>query len=64
MLKLELFPIRDYSNITKALLDWVGGFKNWPFLLTNSTERVSGLENLSKHAYVWLFIFDFTSTSM
>ena len=29
-----------------------GGFRNWPFLLTNRTQRVGGLENLPKHAYV------------
>ena len=30
----------------------MGGFRNWPFLLTNSTQRVGGLENAPKHSYV------------
>ena len=33
--------LRDYSSITEAL-SWVGGFRNWPFLLTNSTQGLEG----------------------
>ena len=30
----------------------MGGFRNWPFLLTNSTQRAVGLDNLPIHSYV------------
>ena len=49
--------VRDHSYIT---LDWVCGFRNWPFLL------VGGLENPPKQAYVifeW-FLMQPTKTHM
>ena len=30
----------------------MGGFRSWPFLHTNHTQRVGGLENDPKHAYI------------
>ena len=48
----------DHSNITKAM-NWVVGFRNQPFLHTNSTQRVDGFENPPKHYYVifeWFLI--------
>ena len=42
-------------QILHKLFDWVGGFRNWPFLLTNSTKRVGGgLENPPKYGF-WTF---------
>ena len=30
----------------------LGGFRNWPFLLNNSTQKVGGLETPQKYVYV------------
>ena len=51
---LFAWSLRDHSNITYVLApDWVGGFRNWPFLLTES-RWMDGLENPQKHASVIL----------
>ena len=55
---LKSYAIRDHSNITQSL-DWVGGFRKWPFLLTIITYRVGGTEKVQKPAYI---IFEWSPT--
>ena len=63
MYAVRLYKIQDFGHkknlpigpihiLRKHWSGWVGDFRIWPFLLTNSTKIVGGVRKSPKHAHV------------